>query len=146
MLSKREDTCRYGYPSDSVRQFRSMRLKLLASIVICLLAWPAAAALESGVYQVAAGSTVEERGDRVPNEIRTVPLSATVQFDLSSVPPSLTAVINNAVLEGGTPFPLTVRSSEGYQLANGTWRFSGDYLRDIQPSGTQYLFTWFFSP
>ena len=30
---------------------------------------------------------------------------------------------------------------------NGTYRFSGDYLRDLYPSGTQYLFDWkFFMP
>lgn len=106
---------------------------------------PACAALESGVYQTPPGATVEERGDRVPNGSRVMPFSATVTLDLSGAPPSLTAVIPNAVLEGGTPFALTVRSSSGGQLVDGRYWFSGDYLRDLQPSGTQYLFDWKFS-
>ncbi len=114
-------------------------------ILVGLLAWPACAALESGVYRVLPGTTVEERGDRVPNQSRVVPFSATVTFDLGTVPPSLTAVITNAVLEGGAPFALTVRSSFGIRLVDGTYRFSGDYLRDIQASGTQYYFDWRFS-
>lgn len=109
------------------------------------LAWPAGAALESGVYQTIPGSTVEERGDRVPNGSRVVPFFATLTFDLGAAQPSLTAVIPNAVLEGGDPFALTVRSSTGVQLIDGTNRFTGDYLRDIDPSGTQYLFDWGFS-
>ena len=115
------------------------------SILIGLLAWPAGAALESGVYQTLPGATVEERGDRVPNESRVVPLSATVTLDLRADEPSLTAMIANAVLEGGDPFALTVRSSSGSQLPDGTYMFRGDYLRDIHPSGTQYLFDWRFS-
>jgi hypothetical protein len=74
-----------------------------------------------------------------------VPLFATLTFDLSAGQPSLTAVITNAVLEGGAPFALTVRSSSGSQLVDGSYRLSGDYLRDIYPSGTQYLFDWRFS-
>jgi subtilisin-like proprotein convertase family protein len=106
---------------------------------------PAGAALESGVYQTVPGATVEERGDRVPNGSRVVPFSATVTFDLSAAQPSLTALIPNAVLEGGDPFALTVRSSSGAQVMDGTYYFSGDYLRDIDPSGTQYGFDWRFS-
>ena len=78
------------------------------SILVDLLAWPACAALASGVYQTVPGATVEERGDRVPNRSRVVPLFATLAFDLSATEPSLTAVITNAVLEGGEPFSLTV--------------------------------------
>jgi len=115
------------------------------SILVGLLPGPACAALESGVYQTLPGATVEERGDRVPNESRVVPFSATLTFDLGAAPPSLTAVIPNAVLEGGDPFALTVRSSFGAQLMDGTYYFRGDYLRDITPSGTQYLFDWRFS-
>jgi hypothetical protein len=115
------------------------------SILVGLLAWPACAALESGVYQTPLGATVEERGDRVPNGRRVVPLFATLTFDLSSTEPSLTAVITNAVLEGGDPFSLTVRSSFGAQLMDGTYYFRGDYLQDIYPSGTQYGFDWRFS-
>lgn len=111
-------------------------------IVVVFLAWPATAALESGVYQTLPGATVEERGDRVPNGSRVVPMYATLTLDLSAVEPSLTAVMVNAVLEGGEPFALTVRSSTGSQLPDGTYRFMGDYLRDIYPSGTQYLFDW----
>jgi hypothetical protein len=108
-------------------------------------AWPACAALAFGAYQTLPGATVVERGDRVPNESRVVPISATLTFDLSSSPPSLTAVMPNAVLEGGDPFALTVRSSSGSYLVDGTYRFAGDYLRDIYPSGTQYLFDWQFA-
>jgi hypothetical protein len=115
------------------------------SILVGLLSWPADAALESGVYQTLPGATVEERGDRVPNGSRVVPLCATVTLDLMAVPPALTALIPNAVLEGGDPFALTVRSSSGHQFADGTYRFTGDYLRDIYPAGTQYMFDWRFS-
>ncbi|MBI2929124.1 MAG: hypothetical protein HYY24_25955 [Verrucomicrobia bacterium] len=109
------------------------------------LAWPASAALESGVYQTLPGATVEERGDRVPNGSRVVPFSATLTIDLSAAPPSLTATIPNAVLEGGEPFALTARSTSAAQLVHGTYWFTGDYLRDLYPSGTQYLFDWRFS-
>jgi hypothetical protein len=115
------------------------------SVLACLLAWPARAALEFGVYQTVPGATVEERGDRVPNGSRAVPVSATVTFDLSAAQPSLTAVIPNAVLEGGDPFGLTVRSASWAQLLDGTNRFTGDFLRDLYPSGTQYLFDWRFA-
>lgn len=92
------------------------------------------------------GATVEERGDRVPGGSRILPISAAFTFDWTASPPSMTARIPNAVLEGGDPFPLTVRSSSGVQLANGEYRFSGDYLRELEPSGTQYLFQWTFTP
>ena len=73
-------------------------------VLVALLAWPACAALESGTYQTIPGATVEERGDRVPNESRVVPFSAAVTFDSNAAQPGLTAVIPNAVLEGGDPF------------------------------------------
>jgi len=114
-------------------------------VLIALSTTTLGAALESGVYQTAPGATVEEFGDRVPNGIRVVPWSATLTFDLSAAPPSVTAMITNAVLEGGDPFPLTVRSLSGMRFADGSYMFSGDYLRDIQPSGTQYYFDWRFS-
>jgi len=114
-------------------------------ILVGLLAWPACAALDSGVYQTLSDSTVEELGDLVPNGSRVVPISATLTFDLSAASPSVTAVIADAVVEGGDPFALTVRSSSGAQLVDGTCTFTGDYLRDIHPSGTQYLFDWRFS-
>lgn len=107
--------------------------------------WPAGAALESGAYQTLPGASVEERGDQVPNGSRVVPFFATLTFDLAAARPSLTAVIPNAVLEGGDPFALTVRSSAGAQLLDGTYRFTGDYLQDITATGTQYLFDWQFS-
>ena len=88
---------------------------------------------------------MEERGDRVPGGTRAVPFSATLTFNLDATEPSLTAVIPNAVLEGGDPFALTVRSSSGARLIDGTYRFGGDYLRDMYPAGTQYLFDWQFS-
>ena len=109
------------------------------------MTWPAGAALESGVYQTFPGASVEERGDHVPNGSRVVPFFATLTFDLTAAQPSLTAVIPNAVLEGGDPFALTVRSSAGDQLSDGTYRFTGDFLQDLAPTGTQYLFDWQFS-
>ena len=117
---------------------RSARVAAL----MCLLAMPLAAAVESGVYKVAPGAIVVESGDRVTNGMRVIPLSATLQFDLSARPPSVIAWITNAVLEGGNPFPLTVRSSYSYPPSNGTYTFSGDYLQDKYPSETQYLFDW----
>lgn len=51
----------------------------------------------------------------------------------------------NAVLEGGNPFALTVRSETGAQLTDGTYWFRGDYLQELYPSGTQYGFDWRFS-
>ena len=113
------------------------------SILISLLAWPAIAALESGVYQILPGATVVERGDWVSNGSRVMPFSATLTFDLSVAPPSLTAMIPNAVLEGGDPFALTVRSLSGARLNDGTYNFMGGYLRDSEE--TQYLFDWSFS-
>ena len=47
-------------------------------------------------------------------------------------PPSLTAYIPDAVLEGGDPFLVTVQSSSGWRLNHGTDRFDGDYLRDVE--------------
>lgn len=86
----------------------------------------ASAVFESGSYLTVAGATVEERGDRVPDGARSVPLTATLTLELDgSRPPSLTAVIENAVLEGGVPFRLTVRSSAGSPLADGTFRWNG---------------------
>ena len=118
---------------------------LLVAAVCFALASRGWAALESGVYQTFPGATVRENGDHVTNRSRVVPIAATLTFDLSAAPPSLTAFIPNAVLEGGDPFALTVRSSSGVLRTNGTWEFSGDYLRDLYPSGTQYLFDWRFS-
>jgi hypothetical protein len=126
-----------------------MKPSLKTSAAFCLFlsvfAVPTDAALTSGVYQTLPGATVVESGDRVPNDSRVVPITSVLTFDLGAAPPSLIAVISNAVLEGGEPFPLTVRSSSGTRLADGTYRFSGDYLRDLYPSGTQYYFDWRFS-
>src|SRR4029453_6922519 len=82
---------------------------------------------------------------RVPNGRRVVPLFATLTFDLRAAEPLLRAVITNAVLEGGEPFALTVRSSSGAQFTNGEYRFTGDYLGEIEPVGTQYSFDWSFT-
>jgi hypothetical protein len=111
-----------------------------------MLVSPLLAALDSGIYQTSPGATVEEHGDAVPNGSRVVPFSAVLTFDLNAAPPSLTAVISNAVLEGGNPFAPTVRSSFGTQLMDGSFDFSGDYLLDLYPSGSQYGFDWKFSP
>jgi hypothetical protein len=108
-------------------------------------AWPACAALGSGSYRTLPGATVEEQGDGVAGGSRVLALSATLTFDLHGSEPVLVAVIRDAVLEGGEPFELTVRSSSGFELADGTYRFTGDYLGEIEPSGTQYLFDWRFS-
>lgn len=103
-------------------------------------------ALQSGTYHTAPGTSVEETGDAVPNRSRIVPFAATLTLDLESPQPVLVATIQNAVLEGGSPFSLTVRSSEGMRLADGSYRFGGDYLLDLQPAGSQYIFDWrFFS-
>jgi hypothetical protein len=120
-------------------------LILLLSAFHFSLALTSGAALQSGVYQTLAGATVVESGDRVTNETRVVPMSAILKFDLAAAQPSLTAEIPNAVLEGGDPFPLTVHSLSGAQQMDGSFKFSGDYLRDIYPSGTQYLYDWNFS-
>ena len=115
------------------------------AIFISFLARPACAAVESCDYQTVPNTTVEERGDRVEGGSHVVPLFATVTFDLIAARPSLTAVITNALLEGGEPFLLTVRSSSGAQSPDGSYRFTGDYLGDIYPLGTQYVFDWSFS-
>ena len=117
----------------------------LCGILIGLAAPPARAALATGIFETLPAAAVEEFGDRVPGRKRIVPWSASLTFDLNAVPPAVTAMIPNAVLEGGEPFALTVRSSSGFQMADGSYRFSGDYLQDIYPTGTQYLFDWRFS-
>ncbi len=123
------------------RRWGGLRKRLPITLALALhLAWPAYAALVSGVYQTLPGATVREWGDRVPGGSRTVPLFATLRFELSSTPPSLSALITNAVLEGAAPFLLTIQSSSGAQLADGTYTFQGDYL-----PGTQYLFEYQFS-
>jgi hypothetical protein len=118
-----------------------MKLTLL---VLCL-ALPAHAQLQSGHYQTLPGTSVTEHGERVPNGSRVVPFSATLTFDLAPAQPTLSAYIPNAVLEGGAPFALTVHSSSASQQWDGSYRFGGDYLRDLYPNGTQYLFDWIFS-
>lgn len=144
----------------NLRYLRAFR-KLMANAIGwggCLtLAWSANAQLESGSYLTVPDATVLESGDYVTNGSRIMPCSAILTFDLAGAQPSLTAVIYNAVLEGGTPyadfwlggrqqpFELTVHSSSGTQLADGTYKFSGDYLQDIYPSGSQYIFEWQFS-
>jgi hypothetical protein len=106
---------------------------------------PVRESVEPEVYQTMPGTVAQEYGDAVPRRSRVVPISATLTFDFSATPPSLTAEIPNAVLEGGAPFSLTVRSYYGYRLSNGAYRFSGDYLRDIYPTGSQYVFDWEFT-
>ena len=127
------------------RKVWAMAMALLPMTLQVVLAEPGPASIESGVYQTAPGMTVEESGDRVPGGQRTVPFAATLTFDLDAATPSLSAVIYNAVLEGGAPFPLTVRSSSGFRLADGRYRFAGDYLQEVEPAGTQYGFDWQFS-
>ena len=99
---------------------------------------------EPDLYRTVPGAVAQERGDRVPNGSRIVPISATMSFDYRTAPPSLTADIPNAVLEGGAPFPLKVQSYYGQSLSNGTNQFTGDYLQDIYPTGSQYGFAWKF--
>lgn len=131
-------------PRPGVVLHKAVAVAILLGVHLATV-WPAGAALESGVYHTLPGASVEERGDQVPNGSRVVPLFATLTFDLAAALPSLTAVIPNAVLEGGSPFALTVRSSAGAQLIDGPYRFTGDYVQDITPAGTQYLFDWQFS-
>jgi hypothetical protein len=88
---------------------------------------------------------VTEHGDRVTNSSRAVPISALLRLDLAPAQPALFAVISNAVLEGGPPFALTVHSASGSKQADGSYRFSGDYLREVYTNGSQYLFDWIFS-
>lgn len=102
----------------------------------------AGAALESGVYYTVPGATVEEFGDRVAGGRRVVPMSAILTFDLDDGSSSLTAVIPNAVFEGGEPFELTVRSASAHRLPDGSYRFDGTY---IPTPGLYYGFTWTFS-
>ena len=117
--------------------------------VLILLVLPgvvcAAAVVDSVVYRTVPGVTVEERGDRVPNGLRIVPVSATFGFQLNGDELSLTGVVHNAVLEGGDPFALSVRSQFWQQPTADAYRFLGDYLADLNPSGTQYLFDWTFT-
>lgn len=101
--------------------------------------------VEADVYRTMPEAVAQEYGDSVRSRSRVVPISATFTFDFSTTPPSLTAQIPNAVLEGGTPFALTVRSYYGYRLSDGGYRFLGDYLRDMYPTGSQYVFDWKFS-
>jgi hypothetical protein len=134
---------RRGAPAPAARRLLSVCL-----LGAALAATPGRAELVSGAYRTVAGSVVEEFGDHIgaePRGTRIMPINAVVTFDLDSPEPSMTAVIADAVLEGGDPFPLTVRSSSGTRLPDGSLRFTGDYLREISPSGTQYLFGWDFS-
>lgn len=109
-------------------------------------AWSSSAAFDLSIYHTLSGATAVERGDRVPGGSRTIPLAATVAFDSRGAEPSMAAVLSNAVLEGGDPFVLTVRSASGVRLPDGRSRFTGDYLLDVEPSGTQYAFDWQFLP
>lgn len=132
------------------RRVRLMRPLQVSALVILMISQflttrQTSAAIASGAYQTVPDATMEEQGDRVPNNRRVMLLTATLTLDLNATSPSMLALISNAVLEGDDPFPLTVRSSSGDQLTDGTYRFSGDYLQDISPSGTQYLFDWRFA-
>jgi hypothetical protein len=122
----------------------SGKLNLLLALQAALVL-SARAGLQSGVYQTLPDATAHEQGDRVPNESRVVPLFARLRFDLAAAQPSLTAVITNAVLEGGDPFVLTVRSSSGSASGNNSYTFHGDYLQDLYPLGSQYAFDWHFT-
>lgn len=79
------------------------------------------------------------------NRVRMVPVSATLWLEFGTNTGAITASITNAVLEGGNPFPLTVRSSSGSRRSDGTFWFTGDYLQNVYPAGTQYGFDWGFS-
>lgn len=118
---------------------------LVATASAWLQAGQSPTTLEAGVYRTAPDTTVKEQGDRVPQGSRTVPIEATLTFELNGPTPSLTAVIDNAVLEGGAPFPLTVRSASGARLVDGALRFTGDYLQELEPAGTPYGFVWQFT-
>ncbi len=120
------------------------------ALAVCVVAIPVLvgslqAAFESGVFKTVAGATVQEWGDGVVSGSRVVPISATVTLELSGAVPTMTAFITNAVLEGGEPFVLRVRSSDGYVLAGGGYGFTGDYLGQMYAEGTQYVFDWRFT-
>jgi hypothetical protein len=126
-----------------LRRFSTLRIGFLA---LCLAPGELAqAAIVSGVYRTVASATAEEFGDRVPGQTRVVPISAILTFQLDTPEPSLMASISDAVLEGSAPFALEVRSAYGARRNDGSYWFTGDYLADITPTGTQYLFDWVFS-
>lgn len=114
-------------------------------VLALFLGLPAHAQLQSGHYVTLPAATVTEHGDRVPGGSRVVPFSAMLAVDLKPTQPSLAAFIPNAVLEGGAPFALTVHSASGSKQPDGSYRFEGDYLRDLYTNDTQYLFDWRFS-
>lgn len=127
---------------------------IIASCIIALClpgTWLAAQELLSGVYATVPGAMMEECGDQIitgsgcegfPSlQGRLLPLSATITLDLDSVEPTVSAVIHNAVLEGGQPFELEVSSSNG-QMSGDGHQFFGDYF----PPNPGYLFDWEFSP
>ena len=107
--------------------------------------------LQSGVYTTVVGATMEECGDwlatgtecaGLPNfPGRVLPFAATVTLDLEGLQPSMSAIIYNAVWEGGAPFELEIESTLS-QISGDNYRFSGDYY----PPDSGYLFDWEFSP
>lgn len=100
----------------------------------------AGGAVGSGVYQTAPGAMVLEKGDRIINGSRFVPLVAMVTLNFNSAQATLTGVISNAVLEGGAPFELAVTNFLAYPVTNGNYKFHGYYM-----PGSQYVFDWTFS-
>src|SRR5262245_61445293 len=128
---------------NSTKKLSMPRASRILGCALIGLAMPATVLfgqLESGRYLTPPGATVTEQGGRVTGEVRSVPLSAALTFDLSATPPSLTAALADAVLEGGEPFGLTVRSEAGGRLNDGTYWFRGDYLQAIQHADSQYGF------
>ncbi len=116
---------------------------VLASLVFGASVLRADDAFEFTVYRTMPGATVEERGDRISAGVRVVPISATFHLDPTATTPEMTGLISNAVLEGGSPFELSVRSVSGVPLPGGSVRFTGDYLPAMD-SG--YFFDWTFTP
>jgi hypothetical protein len=119
-----------------LRNFPAIALALILHV-----AFPAGAAVGSGVYQTVPGAMVLEKGDHVTNGSRFVPLFATVRLDFHPGQPSLIGVITNAVQEGvGAPFALTVTNFLAYPVTNGDYSFHGYYV-----PGSQVVFDWRFS-
>ena len=116
---------------------------VLAGLVFETSVLKANDAFEFTVYRTLPGATVEERGDRIPAGVRVVPISATFHLDPTATTPEMTGSISNAVLEGGGPFELSVRSVSGVLLPGGSVRFSGDYL---PATASGYFFDWTFAP
>jgi hypothetical protein len=128
--------------------FSWLRFAVVAVVLHFVVASSAIAQLGPGPYQTVPGSMVEEIGDHLTNGTpymgsptirhRFVPMTATLTFDFSGLSPTVTAVIHDAVFEGGPPFEATV---SGVGVGNPL-RFTGSYIGPPE----YYGFNWQFTP